>query len=184
MSEHIVKHDFFETGRKIQLWGTLITCLGFLIISTGILTRMIFTPIPPITPDYIRVYIISSIILTITGFTINYYGLKWIKNQAQQTKKQLQKQKQTQKWTEIQKTFNEYTDHYGNQLLKGGISFASIGILTFSYAWVALHHLLRKYTDFDVYLSLIIVVACLITTATLLAYGQYWKNRAQKNDII
>lgn len=184
MSKIITKHDFFETGRKIQLWGTLTISLGALIIALGILSRMIYTPTLPIYPDYIRVYIISGSILAITGFIVSYYGLKWIRNEAQKTENQLKKRKQTQQWTEVQKIFNEYTEHYGNQLLKGGISFTSIGILTFTYAWVALHYLLRQYTDYDVFISLIIVTACLTTAAILLVCGQYWRNRAQKSDII
>ncbi len=184
MSELIAKHDFFETGRKIELWGTLTICLGALIIAIGILSRMIFTPTLPIHPDYIRVYIIIGSILTATGFIINYYGLEWIKNEAKKTEKQLKKRKQTQQWTEVQKTYNEYIEHFGNQLLKGGISFASIGILTFTYAWAALKYLLRQYTDYDVFISLIIVTACLVTAAILLVSGQYWRNRAKKTDII
>ncbi|MFB0563696.1 MAG: hypothetical protein ACETWM_21055 [Candidatus Lokiarchaeia archaeon] len=184
MSELISKHDFFETGRKIELWGTLAICLGALIIAIGILSRMIFTPILPIYPDYIRVYIVIGSILTITGFIIKYYGLKWIRNEAQKTENQLKKQKQTPQWTQVQKTYNEYTEHFGNQLLKGGISFVSIGILTFTYAWVALHYLFRQYTDYDVFISLIIVTACLVTAAILLVIGEYWRNRAKKSDII
>ncbi|MEM3593737.1 MAG: hypothetical protein QXS27_03320, partial [Candidatus Jordarchaeaceae archaeon] len=100
------------------------------------------------------------------------------------TEKELKKTKENQEIEELKKTLNEYIEHYGNQLLKGAISFASTATITFTYAWIAVHNLFRQYSDYDVFLSLIIVTACLATTAVLITYGQYWRNRAQKQNII
>ena len=183
MSELLAKHEFIEIGRKIELWGTFITCLGIISIATGIITRMIYPPLPPIHPDYLRVYTIISIILTASGITTNYYGLKWIKKEAKKTEKQLKKARENQ-YEKFHKTFYDYMEHFGNQLLKGGISFASTGLLTFTYAWIAVNYLLRQYTDFDVYISLIIVTACLAAATVLLVFGEYWRTKAQKSDII
>jgi Na+/melibiose symporter-like transporter len=182
MKEIIAKHEFIELGKKLELWGTLLVCLGVISISTGILARIIFKPLPPLFPDYLRVFLTIGFTLTILGIIITYYTLKWIKNNYKKTEKELKKAKENQK-TELKKTLNEYIEHYGNQLLKGAISFASTAAITFAYAWIAVHNLFRQYSDYDVFLSLIIVTACLATTAVLIVYGQYWRNRAQKQNI-
>jgi membrane protein DedA with SNARE-associated domain len=140
---------------------------------------MIFTPYPPTYPDYIRIFIILSASLIITGSIINYLTSRWMKKETQ---KELKKTKKTQKPEELQKNLKDHTEHFGYQLQKGGIAFASIGLLTFAYSWVAVNYLLRRYTDYDVFLSLIIVTACLATAAILLVYGEYWRNRAKKTE--
>ncbi|MEM2958765.1 MAG: hypothetical protein QW261_10760 [Candidatus Jordarchaeaceae archaeon] len=184
MNELVTKHEFIELGKKLELWGTLVVCLGVISISTGILARIIFKPLPPLFPDYLKVFLTIGFTLTILGIIITYYTLKWIKNNYKKTEKELKKTKENQEIEELKKTLNEYIEHYGNQLLKGAISFASTATITFTYAWIAVHNLLRQYSDYDVFLSLIIVTACLATTAVLITYGQYWRNRAQKQNII
>lgn len=183
MNELVTKHEFIELGKKLELWGTLVVCLGVISISTGILARIIFKPLPPLFPDYLKVFLTIGFTLTILGIIITYYTLKWIKNNYKKTEKELKKTKENQEIEELKKTLNEYIEHYGNQLLKGAISFASTATITFTYAWIAVHNLLRQYSDYDVFLSLIIVTACLATTAVLITYGQYWRNRAQKQNI-
>jgi membrane protein DedA with SNARE-associated domain len=140
---------------------------------------MIFTPTPPIYPDYIRIFIILGASLIITGSIINYLASRWMKKETQ---KELKKTKKTQKLEELQKNLKDHTEHFGYQLQKSGIAFTSIGILTFAYAWIAVVYLLRGYSDYDVFLSLIIVTACLATAAILIVYGEYWRNRAKKTE--
>nr|MDO8079675.1 hypothetical protein [Candidatus Freyarchaeota archaeon] len=188
IGELLIKYDFLKIGRKLELWGTLVTTLGVISITTGILSRMIFTPIIPIYPDYIRIFVILGSSLIISGGIINYLTLRWMKKETQKTQNNLIKTKKTQEWEEFQKTSKDYIEHFGYQLQKGGISFASLGILTFAYAWVAVHNILKiyssynVYSNYDVFISLIIVTACLATAAVLLIYGDYWKNRAKKTE--
>jgi membrane protein DedA with SNARE-associated domain len=179
-SELITKYDFIGTGVKLELWGIFATCLGVVSITTEIVTRLIFTPYPPTYPDFIRIFIILSASLIIAGSIINYLTSRWMKKETQ---KELKKSKKTQKSEELQKDLKDHTEHFGYQLQKSGIAFFVIGVLTFVYSWVAVSTLLRTYTDYDVFLSLIIVTACFVTAAILLVYGEYWRNRAKKTEI-
>lgn len=105
-----VKYDFIEIGIKLELWGTLATCLGIVGITTEILTRMIFTPMPPTYPDYIRIFIILGASLIITGIIINYLTSRWMKKETQKEQKQ---NKKPQKLEELQKNLKDHTEHFG-----------------------------------------------------------------------
>jgi hypothetical protein len=182
-----IKYDFLETGKKLELWGIFVTTLGAISITTAILSRTIFTPTIPIYPDYTKVFIILGTSLITLGSIINYLTLKWMKKETQKTQNNL-KTKKTQEWQQFQKTTKDYLEHFGYQLQKGGISFASLAILTFTYAWTAVHNTIKIYTshniytNYDVFISLIIVTTSLTTAAILLIYGEYWRNKAKKTE--
>lgn len=187
-TEILKKYNFLKTARKLELLGTLITTLGAISITTGILSRMIFTPILPIYPEHIIIFIVLGTSLITSGNITNYLTLKWMKKEARKTQNNLKKTKKTQEAEQLQKTTKDYMEHFGYQLQKGGISFASLGILTFAYAWTAVHNTIKIYTsyniytNYDIYISLLIVTASLTTAAVLLIYGEYWKNKDQKTE--
>lgn len=188
MTSEKTKQHFLETGKKLELSGTLITILGTIITATGTLSRIIFTSSPLIYSDYTITSIILGTSLITTGSIINYLTLKWMKREKQKIQNNLKNNKKTQELEKFQKTTREQMEHFGYQLQKGGISFASLAILTLTYAWIAVHNPLKIYTSYniytnhDIYISLIIVTASLATAAVLLIYGEYWKNKAQKQN--
>ena len=164
-TELYVKYDFIKIGQKLELWGTLVTTLGVVSIATGILSRIIFLPVIPIYPDYIRIFIILSSGLIISGSVINYLASRWMKKETQKIQNNFKKTKKTQEWEELQKTSKDYMEHFGYQLQKGGISFASIGILTFSYAWIAVHNIFEIYSSFNVYSNYDVFISLILKKA-------------------